>query len=100
MLLLVGLGIWTVIASFSSCLSMFLNGANLVGIQALLGLFMAAANLVLSVVLTRAIGVSGVVWGSVISQIAFVLLPLGLVSSRLLALLRSRTDIPAALAEA
>jgi O-antigen/teichoic acid export membrane protein len=89
-LLLVGLAAWAVVASFSSGLAMFLNGANLVGVQAVLAGVMAVANVVLSVVLTRAIGVSGVIYGSLIAQIAFILIPLACVASRLLARLRSR----------
>jgi O-antigen/teichoic acid export membrane protein len=94
-LLIVGLAAWTVVASFSSGLAMFLNGADLVGVQALLAAAMAAANLVLSVVLTRGIGVSGVVYGSLIAQVAFVLIPLSLLASRLLARLRTRPPVPA-----
>jgi len=46
--------------------------------------------------LTRAIGV---VWGSPIAQLAFVLVPLTLLASRLLARLRTRAVAPRALAE-
>jgi O-antigen/teichoic acid export membrane protein len=99
LLLLIGLAAWTVVASFSSVLAMFLNGADLVGVQAVLAGVMAIANVVLSVVLTRAIGVSGVIWGSLIAQVVFVFLPLALLSSRLLARLRSRSVVPAVLAE-
>jgi O-antigen/teichoic acid export membrane protein len=99
LLLLIGLAAWTVVASLSSVLAMFLNGADLVGVQAVLAGVMAIANVVLSVVLARAIGVSGVIWGSLIAQVVFVLLPLALLSSRLLARLRSRSVVPAVLAE-
>jgi O-antigen/teichoic acid export membrane protein len=98
-LLIVGLAAWTVVASFSSGLSMFLNGADLVGVQALLACLMAVANLALSILLTRAIGVSGVVWGSLVAQLLFVLIPLALLSTRLLARLRSRAVFSAVPAE-
>jgi O-antigen/teichoic acid export membrane protein len=98
-LLLLGLGGWTIVASFSAGIAMFLNGANLVGVQAVLAAVMAVANVVLSVFLTHAIGVSGVVWGSLIAQVVFVLVPLAFLASRLLARLQSRAPAPAALAE-
>jgi O-antigen/teichoic acid export membrane protein len=98
-LLLAGLAAWTVIASVSSSLAMFLNGANLVGVQAGLAALMAVVNVILSVVLTGAIGVSGVVWGSLIAQVTFVLIPLALVASRLLDRLRRGVLRPATFAE-
>jgi O-antigen/teichoic acid export membrane protein len=99
LLLLLGLGGWTVVATFSTGVAMFLNGANLVGIQALLAAVMAVANVVLSIFLTSTIGVSGVVWGSLVAQLAFVLIPLTFVASRLLAHLRTRSLAPRALVE-
>jgi len=92
-LLIVGLAAWTVVASFSSALAMFLNGAQLIGIQAALAGAMALANVALSIALTRRIGVSGVVYGSLATQIAFVLIPFTLLASRLLTRLRSQARL-------
>ena len=68
-------GIWTMMNSFNGANAMFLNGANAMKFQASCATLMACANLALSIVLTRIIGLSGVIWGSIISQTIFVLLP-------------------------
>lgn len=74
-LLLVGLGIWGVMMPVSSTVGMFLNGLSVVRFQLVIALLMAPANLALSVYLTRRIGIPGVVYGSILSQIAFILVP-------------------------
>jgi O-antigen/teichoic acid export membrane protein len=55
--------------------AMLLNGANVVGFQAGCSILMAIANITISVYLVQRIGVSGAVYGSVIAQIIFVLVP-------------------------
>ena len=74
-LLLLGLGTWTIMNTLNGPLSMLLNGANVVGFQAICATLMAVANVTISIFLVQRIGVSGAVYGSVISQIVFVLLP-------------------------
>jgi O-antigen/teichoic acid export membrane protein len=74
-LLLAGLGIWGVMMPVSSTVGMFLNGLSVVRFQLVIALLMAPANLALSVYLTRRIGISGVVYGSILSQLAFILVP-------------------------
>jgi len=54
---------------------MLFNGMNIIRFQVICALLMAGGNLALSIVLTHLIGVSGVIWGSVITQAGFVLLP-------------------------
>jgi O-antigen/teichoic acid export membrane protein len=73
--LLVGLGLWCVLNSFGGPLAMFLNGANVIGFQVICALSMAALNLVLSIMLTQSIGVAGVVYGTIISQIVCIFVP-------------------------
>jgi O-antigen/teichoic acid export membrane protein len=55
--------------------SMLLNGANIIGFQATCAILMATANVIISIVLVQRIGVSGAVYGSVISQFFLVLIP-------------------------
>jgi O-antigen/teichoic acid export membrane protein len=74
-LLLVGLGTWTVMNTLSGPFAMLLNGANVVGFQAACSTLMAIANVAISIYLVQRIGVSGAVYGSVISQFVFVLIP-------------------------
>jgi O-antigen/teichoic acid export membrane protein len=74
-LLLTGLGIWGVVVPVSSTLAMFLNGLSVMRFQVVVAIAGAPANLALSVYLTRRIGISGVVYGSILSQAILVLVP-------------------------
>ena len=47
---------------------MFLNGLSVVRFQVILCLLGASTNIVLSIFLTRRIGIPGVVYGSILSQ--------------------------------
>lgn len=74
--LLVALAIWAVVASGVSVpVAMFCNGIGFVRVQAICSVLMALSNVALSIGLTRMIGICGVVYGSVIAQAVFVLLP-------------------------
>jgi len=75
MLLLLGLGTWTVMNTLNGPFAMLLNGANVIGFQATCAILMAIANVTISILLVQRIGVSGAIWGSVIAQIVFVLIP-------------------------
>jgi Na+-driven multidrug efflux pump len=57
-------------------LGSFLNGAGILRFQAIAAVLMMAANVAFSILLTRVVGLSGVVWGSVLSQMIFILIPL------------------------
>lgn len=83
-ILLAGLGLWAILTALSGPVAMLLNGANVVGFQAACAIAMAIANVTLSVLLVQRIGVSGAVWGSVIAQVIFVLLPYAWYVRRLL----------------
>lgn len=74
-LLLAGLGIWGVLMPVSSTIAMFLNGLSVVRFQVIIALLAAPANLAISIYLTRRMGVPGVVYGSILSQLAIVLVP-------------------------
>ena len=88
-LLLVGLAAWAVIYSVSTALAMLLNAANVIGFQVLFAILMATTNVVLSVFLVTKIGVAGAVYGSIIAQVAFVLIPFAWYIPRLLTRLDS-----------
>jgi O-antigen/teichoic acid export membrane protein len=75
MLLMLGLGTWTIMNSLNGPFAMLLNGANVIGFQATCAVFMAIANVTISILLVQRIGVSGAVYGSVIAQIVFILIP-------------------------
>ena len=74
-LLLIGLGTWAMMNTLNGPFAMLLNGANVIGFQAACATGMAIANVTISILLVQRIGVSGAVWGSVVAQVVFVLLP-------------------------
>jgi O-antigen/teichoic acid export membrane protein len=73
--LMLGLGVWTIMNTLNGPFAMLLNGANVIGFQAVSAILMAIANVTISILLVQRIGVSGAIWGSVIAQVFFVLLP-------------------------
>jgi O-antigen/teichoic acid export membrane protein len=74
-LLMVGLGTWTIMNTLNGPFAMLLNAANVVAFQAVCSVLMAVANVTISIYLVQRIGVSGAVYGSVISQLVFILIP-------------------------
>lgn len=83
--LLVGFGLWALSTSLSGPLAMFLNGADVVAFQVVTALCMAVANLALSIGLVRLIGLPGPIFGTLIAQLMFILLPSLLYLPRLFA---------------
>jgi O-antigen/teichoic acid export membrane protein len=76
--LVLALSAWALVQCLTGPIAMYLNGANAIGFQAVCATIMMVANLLLSIALTRTIGISGPAWGSVIAQVVFVLLPCGI----------------------
>lgn len=66
-ILLFALAIWGIVGGVSACVGTFL-AASSIRFQAISAIAAAAANLLLSIYLTKSIGVSGVVFGSIIAQ--------------------------------
>ncbi len=75
-LVLVGMGTWASVGAISGSIASFLNGVGVLRFQAVIGVLMMVANVGFSILLTRVMGLSGVVWGSVLAQVIFVLVPL------------------------
>jgi O-antigen/teichoic acid export membrane protein len=82
--LLVGLAIWAILISICGPLGVFLNGIGFIRMQAICGVLMAASNVPLSIYLTHRIGISGVIYGSILSTILFTLIPYSFCVPRLL----------------
>lgn len=80
--LLMAMGCWAVVSAVSMAVAMYLNGLNLLRFQVAAACAMAAANIALSVIAVRWIGVSGPVWASVFTQTVLVLAPATLVVRR------------------
>ena len=57
--------VWGVLSSVGNAVAMFLNGLGVVRFQVIVASVMAVTNLLLSIWLAGAVGVAGVVWGSV-----------------------------------
>jgi hypothetical protein len=61
-----------------------LNGVGAMRFQATCAAVMMIANILLSIAFTRAVGISGVVLGSIVAQTVFVLVPGAIYARRLL----------------
>jgi O-antigen/teichoic acid export membrane protein len=85
LVLLIGLGLWVMLSSLAGPISMLLNGANVIGFQIIFATLMAVGNLSLSIFLVQRIGVSGPVYGSLISWSVFSFLPTAFYVPRLFA---------------
>lgn len=84
LLLMVGLAVWAIFSGISGPIAAFLNGANVLGFQVLTSLTMMTANIGLSIILVRSLGVAGPVFGSILAQLLFILIPCGWYIPRLL----------------
>ena len=81
--LIAALAVWGVVSSVSAVVSLLLNGAGVLKEQAVPVVVISVCNLVLSIFLTRWMGVVGVCLGSIITQL-FLTLPVdGILISRL-----------------
>lgn len=87
-LLLLGLGIWKVIEAAGNALSMFLNGARIVGFQVVIAIFTALVAVTLKILFVHEIGVAGTVWATLISFTAITLLPCYVFRRKILAALQ------------
>jgi O-antigen/teichoic acid export membrane protein len=68
LLLLAALGISSVLSAVASTIGVFLNGLSIVRFQVVIAVLGSIANIVISVYLTRRIGIPGVVYGTILSQ--------------------------------
>jgi len=91
--LLLPFAIYLLVTGMLGPFSMLLNGMRVVRFQVLCFCMMAVTNLGLSIVLTRHIGVTGVMYGTVVSTLLFLVLPEAWYTRRLL---RSKSSPDAA----
>ena len=76
--------VWTNVQAVNGVLAMLLNGLQVIRLQLALSFLMTVVNLVLSLVLVQWIGVSGVIWGSIIANICCMLIPYWLLLPRII----------------
>lgn len=96
LLLFAALGIMTTLGQTGAAVSSFLNGVSAMRIQTVSSVLMAATNLPISIYLTRRFGVSGVVWGTIVSATLFSWMPMAMYVPVVLARLQSRARSPVA----
>jgi O-antigen/teichoic acid export membrane protein len=84
LLLLSGLGLWAVFSAAGNAISMFLNGLAVVRFQVVTATLMASAAVSGKILLGGAIGLPGVIWGTIIAYTLFVLIPSAVVVPRML----------------
>jgi O-antigen/teichoic acid export membrane protein len=78
LLLLLGLGLWTILASLGNCLAMFLNGAHIIKFPTFVAVITALGAISAKIFLTKTIGISGIIWGTIIAYIFLTCIPLSL----------------------
>ena len=83
--LLMGCSIWLIFMCLGNALAVFLNGLQLVRIQIIVATTSAFMNIMLSVWLIPIMGVSGAVFGSVISYFIFTLIPYFIIIRKMIA---------------
>jgi len=89
--LLLGAALWSVTYSVLNAVAMLLNAASVVMFQVAVAAVMAVASITLSVVLAKVVGLSGVVWGTLIAYVVFSALPVLVFLPRLMRSIESRS---------
>jgi len=84
LILLLWLAAWAILNGLNGPLSMLLVGSNAIRFAAATSVFMAVANIAISIVLVGRLGVVGAIIGSVTAQVLFILIPWGVYARRLL----------------
>lgn len=69
MLLLLGLGVWRIVEACGNAVAYYLNGANLMRVQVIIGIGSATAKVALKIALVESIGPAGIPWGGAIAFI-------------------------------
>ncbi len=70
-----GMCLWKILEAVGNAIAMYLNGVNVVKAQLVIASVTAVTSLILKIVLVQQIGVSGVIWGTLICYAVFALLP-------------------------
>jgi O-antigen/teichoic acid export membrane protein len=95
--LLIGLAICQSLQAITNTFSILLNGLKIMRFQAICFSTMAVVNILCSIALTRRIGISGVVYGSIIAQVLCFMLPAAVLAPRFLRNYGSATMPPTTL---
>jgi O-antigen/teichoic acid export membrane protein len=74
-MLLLGLGVLTVLVTMGNTLAMFLNGAGVIKFQIIFAILMSAAAVIAKIILAGAVGITGIIWGTIFSYIFLTIIP-------------------------
>jgi O-antigen/teichoic acid export membrane protein len=74
-MLLLGLGVWTVLTSAGNAVAMLLNGAGRLRFQVACAVPMSFGALTGKILLSREIGLPGIIWGTNLAYIVFIVVP-------------------------
>ena len=89
-MLLLGMALWAIVFSAFTSISMVLNGASIIGFQVVTATMMAATSITASITLGMRFGISGIIWGTLLSYVACTALPTAWYLPRLLRGLEAR----------
>lgn len=92
-LLLTGFVIWTILRVWGNAVAMLLNGANVVRLQAVLAVAMAAAAIGLKIAWVRSFGLPGVVWATVVAYTIFTFVPITFAMPAIVARFQTRQRV-------
>ena len=74
-ILIIGFGLWKIIETVGTNISIILNGANIIKLQLSVALITATTALGLKIFLVNKVGIAGVVWATLITYFLFALIP-------------------------
>lgn len=83
--LLVGLGIWKVFETSGNALAVYLNGANVIGVQVVISVMMAICSVSLKLLLIPMMGIAGVPWATALAFFVCAVVPYYFILPKLLA---------------
>jgi O-antigen/teichoic acid export membrane protein len=92
--LLMGLALWAVVQSIGTSLSMFLNGAHVVRLQMILSAPFATSCVGLKILFVSKFGVTGLPWAALLSYVPISLIPVLIVTRKLVLNLREPVIFP------
>jgi len=82
--MLLGMGLWTVLSCSWGAAVMFLNGAGAIRVQTMWTFVMAVAAVTAKIFLAKEWGLPGIIWGTLLAQFLFLVVPLTFYADRLL----------------
>ncbi|TFG58883.1 MAG: hypothetical protein E4H29_05250, partial [Deltaproteobacteria bacterium] len=82
--MLLGMGLWTVLSCTWGAAVMFLNGAGAIRVQTQWTFVMAVAAVAAKIFFAKEWGLPGIIWGTLLAQLIFLVVPLAFYADRLL----------------